>query len=105
VAFEPENLVSLSGTTLENIEAALGDVKTVAPEVWKHVEQTITDEVRRIETTMTMMVSDIHTGYMQKAASIEAELSKAKTKLDQHLTAWVVLGFAVAAAVAGYLVS
>ena len=54
---------------------------------------------------MTMMVSDIHTGYMQKAASIEAELSKAKTKLDQHLTAWVVIGFAVAAALAGYLVS
>ena len=105
MAFEPENLVSLSGTTLENIEAALGDVKEVAPEVWKHVEQTITDEVRRIETTMTMMVSDIHAGYMQKAASIEAELSKAKTKLDQHITAWVVIGFAVAAALAGYLVS
>ena len=105
MAFEPENLVSLSGTTLENIEAALGDVKEVAPEVWKHVEQTITDEVRRIETAMTMMVSDIHAGYMQKAASIEAELSKAKTKLDQHLTAWVVIGFAVAAALAGYLVS
>ena len=105
MAFEPENLVSLSGTTLENIEAALGDVKTVAPEVWKHVEQTMTDEVRRIETTMTMMVSDIHTGYMKKAASIEAELSKAKTKLDQHLTAWVVLGLAVAAALVGYLVS
>ena len=105
MAFEPENLVSLSGTTLENIEAALGDVKTVAPEVWKHVEQTITDEVRRIETSMTMMVSDIHTGYMKKAASIEAELSKAKTKLDQHLTAWVVIGFAVTAALAGYLVS
>ena len=105
MAFEPENLVSLSGTTLENIEAALGDVKTVAPEVWKHVEQTITDEVRRIETSMTMMVSDIHTGYMKKAASIEAELSKAKTKLDQHLTAWVVLGLAVAAALVGYLVS
>ena len=105
MAFEPENLVSLSGTTLENIEAALGDVKEVAPEVWKHVEQTITDEVRRIETTMTMMVSDIHTGYMKKAASIEAELSKAKTKLDQHLTAWVVLGLAVAAALVGYLVS
>ena len=105
MAFEPENLVSLSGTTLENIEAALGDVKEVAPEVWKHVEQTITDEVRRIETTMTMMVSDIHTGYMQKAASIEAELSKAKTKLDQHITAWVVIGFAVATALAGYLVS
>ena len=105
MAFEPENLVSLSGTTLENIEAALGDVKTVAPEVWKHVEQTMTDEVRRIETSMTMMVSDIHTGYMKKAASIEAELSKAKTKLDQHITAWVVLGFAVAAALAGYLVS
>ena len=105
MAFEPANLVSLSGTTLENIEAALGDVKTVAPEVWKHVEQTITDEVRRIETSMTMMVSDIHTGYMKKAASIEAELSKAKTKLDQHLTAWVVLGLAVAAALVGYLVS
>ena len=105
MAFEPENLVSLSGTTLENIEAALGEVKEVAPEVWKHVEQTIADEVRRIEIEMTMMVSDIHTGYMQKAASIEAELSKAKTKLDQHLTAWVVIGFAVAAALAGYLVS
>ena len=105
MAFEPENLVSLSGTTLENIEAALGDVKEVAPEVWKHVEQTITDEVRRIETEMTMMVSDIHAGYMQKAASIEAELSKAKTKLDQHLIAWVVIGFAVAATLAGYLVS
>ena len=77
----------------------------MAPEVWKHVEQTITDEVRRIETAMTMMVSDIHAGYMQKAASIEAELSKAKTKLDQHVTAWVVIGFAVAAALAGYLVS
>ena len=105
MAFEPENLVPMSQSALENIEAALGDVKQVAPEVWSHVEQTMTDEVRRIETTMTMMVSDIHTAYQTKHDAIALELEKAQTTISKHVTMWNVLGVAVVVSSAGYLIT
>lgn len=104
MAFEPENLVPMSQSALENIEAALGDVKEVAPEVWSHVEQTMTDEVRRIETQMTMMVSDIHSGYMAKHDAIALELEKAKDVLQNHAIAWGVLGAISLVAIASYFV-
>ena len=104
MSFEPENLVPLVGTTLENVEAALGDVKQVAPEVWKLVESTMQDEIRRVETQMTMMVSDIHTGYQTRHDEIAAKLETAENYLRLHRNAAIFAGVLIVGLVLGYFV-